>query len=173
MKKEEARKVFAPETSRNFVLLFEIYEYFPKIEKTIEYFFNNVFLPGDTLKVITPVKAYEFNTKSLEMFTRDEIAKNLTKQLRRDVQLCSAEYRGLLIELENIRTEEGMSGGVRAMMYFDVLTRLRNLRYIEEKRLLDFADFLQKEEGQKHVFLFHQKLMVPLLTGKWEDYGID
>ncbi len=173
MKKEEAKKVFAPETSRNFVLLFEIYEYFPKIENAIKFFFNNVFLPGDTLKVITPIKAYEFNKKSLEMFTRDEIAKNLTKQLRRDAQLCSSEYRGLLRELENLRTEEGMIAEVKKMMYSDVLTRLRNLRYIEEKRLLDFADFLQKEEGQKHVFLFHQKLMVPLLTGKWEDYGID
>jgi len=173
MKKEEAKKVFAPETSRNFVLLFEIYEYFPKIENAIDYFFNNVFLPGDTLKVITPIKAYEFNTESIEMFTRDEIAKNLTKHLRRDAKLCSAEYRGLLIELEDLRTEEGLIPEVKKMMYSDVLTRLRNLRYIDEKSLLDFADFLKKEEGQKHVFLFHQKLVVPLLAGKWEDYGID
>lgn len=173
MKKEDAKQVFAPETSRNFVLLFEIYEYFPKIANAIEYFFNNVFLPGDTLKVVTPIKAYEFNTKSLEMFTKDEIAKNLTRQLRRDAKLCSAEYRGLLIELEDLRTEEGIDSGVKAMMYSDVLTRLRNLRYIEEKRLLDFADFLKKEERQKHVFLFHQKLVVPLLAGKMADYGID
>lgn len=173
MKKEEAKKVFAPETFRNFVLLFEIYEYFPKIENAIEYFFNKVFSPGDTLKVVTPVKAYEFNTESIEMFTRDEIAKNLTKQLRRDAMVCSAEYRGLLIELEDLRTEEGLIPEVKKMMYSDVLTRLRNLRYIEEKKLLDFADFLKKEEGQKHVFLFHQRLMVPLLAGKWEDYDID
>ncbi len=173
MKKEEAKQVFAPETSRSFVLLFEIYEYFPKIENAIEYFFSNVFLPGDTLKVVTPIKAYEFNTTTLEMFTRDEIAQNLTKQLRRDAMVCSGEYRGLLIELEDIRTAEGYSEEVKKMMYSDVLTRLRNLRYIEEKKLLDFADFLKKEEGQKHVFLFHQSLIVPLLTGKWEDYGID
>ncbi len=173
MKKEEAKKVFAPETSRSFILLFEIYEYFPKIENAIEYFFNNVFSQGDTLKVVTPIKAYEFNIKSLEMFTRDEIAKNLTQQLRRDAMVCSGEYRGLLIELENLRTEEGLIPEVKKMMYSDVLTRLRNLRYIEEKKLLDFADFLKKEEGQKHVFLFHQRLMVPLLAGKWEDYDID
>ena len=173
MKKEDAKQVFAPETSRNFVLLFEIYEYFPKIANAIEYFFNNVFLPGDTLKVVTPIKAYEFNTKSLEMFTKDEIAKNLTRQLRRDAKLCSAEYRGLLRELENIRIDEGIDIQLKKLMHSDVMTRLRNLRYIEETKLLDFASFLKKLNGQKHVFLFHQKLVVPLLAGKMADYGID
>ncbi len=171
MKKDEARKIFAPQTSRNFVLMFEIYEYFPKIGKAIEYFFNEVILPGDTLKVVTPIKAYNFNAKALEMFPKKEIAKNLTRQLRKDTMSSSADYRALLRELENLRIDEGMDPQLKRMMYSDLLTRIRNLRYVGEKRLLDFADFLKKMEGQKHVFLFHQKLLVPLLGGaSLEDY---
>ncbi len=163
MKKEEARKIFAPQTSRNFILMFEIYEYFPKIRTAIEYFFNEVILPGDTLKVVTPIKAYDFNMKSLEMFPKKEIAKNLIGQLRKDTRLCSADYRGLLRDLENLRTDEGLDPQIKRMMYSDLLTRIRNLKYIGEKRLLDFASFLKKMNGQKQVFLFHQKLIVPLL----------
>jgi len=170
MKKEEARKKFAPEVSRNFVLLFEIHEYFPNIGKAVEYFFTDVFQPGDTLKIVTPFKTYKFNNKALEMFTRKEIATNLKKQLRKDIKTSSAVYRSLVKDLENIMTfnksaQEGKDDpkGMVRMMYSNILTRLRNLRYIDEKRLLDFAGFLKEMEGQKHVFFFHQKLIVPLL----------
>jgi VWFA-related protein len=163
MKKAEARKIFAPQTSRSFILMFEIYEYFPKVGKAIEYFFNEVFTPGDTLKVITPVKVYNFNSMALEMFPKKEIAKNLIGHLRKDTKVCSADYRGLLRDLENLRTDEWLDGQTKAMMYSDILRKLRNLRYVGEKKLLDFADVLKKMEGQKHVFLFHQKLLVPLL----------
>lgn len=173
IKKDEARKIFAPETSRNFVLMFEIYEYLPKIGKAIEYFFNEVFSPGDTLKVVTPIKAYDFNAKALEMFPKKEIAKNLTGKLRKDTKVCSADYRELLRDLENLRTDEGLDPQLKKMMYSDLLTRIRNLRYVGEKRLLDFATFLKKMDGQKHVFLFHQKLVVPLLGGKFSDFDID
>ena len=173
MKKDEARKIFAPQTSRSFIIMFEIYEYFPKVGKAIEYFFNEVFMPGDTLKVVTPIKAYNFNVKAFEMFPKKEIAKNLIGQLRKDMRSCSAEYRGLLRELENLRTDEGIDIQLKKMMHSDVMTRLRNLRYIGEKGLLDFASFLKKMNGQKHVFLFHQKLVVPLLGGKFSDYDIE
>jgi len=106
MKKDEARKIFAPQTSRSFIIMFEIYEYFPKVGKAIEYFFNQVFMPGDTLKVVTPIKAYNFNVKAFEMFPKKEIAKNLIGQLRKDTRLCSADYRGFLRDLENLRTDE-------------------------------------------------------------------
>jgi VWFA-related protein len=182
MEKEEARKKFSPEASRNFVLLFEIHEYFPNIGKAIEYFFTDVFQPGDTLRVVTPFKTYKFNNKALEMFTRKEIAVNLKKQLRKDIKMGTAVYRSLVRDLENIMAfnksaQEGkddMRGMVR-MMYANILTRLRNLRYIDEKRLLDFAGFLKEMEGQKHVFFFHQKLIVPLIKfsqdTQIEDFG--
>ncbi len=173
MKKDEARKIFAPQTSRSFILMFEIYEYFPKVGTAIEYFFNEVIMPGDTLKVITPIKAYNFNNMALEMFPKKEIAENLIGQVRKDMRLCSAEYRGLLRELENLRTDEGLGPQLKKLMHSDVMTRLRNLRYIGEKKLLDFAEFLKKMNGQNHLFLFHQKLVVPLLRGKFSDFYID
>lgn len=70
IKKEEAgldekgaRKKFAPEVSRNFVLLFELHEYF----------FTDVLQPEDTLMIVTPSKTYKFNDKAWDMFSRKEI----------------------------------------------------------------------------------------------------
>jgi VWFA-related protein len=168
MKKKEARKKFAPEVSRNFILLFEMHEYFPNIRKAIEFFFADVFQPGDTLKIVTPSKTYKFNNKALEMFTRKEIAKDFNTKLRKDIRMSSAVYRSLVKDLENIMMFYKSAEGINVldmvkMMYSNTLTKLRNLRYIDEKRLLDFAGFLKKTEGQKYVFFFHQKLIVPLL----------
>jgi VWFA-related protein len=166
-KEEETGIKYAPKVSRNFVLLFEIYEYLPKIGKAMEYFFEEVFLPGDTLKVVTPIKTYEFNVKSLEKFTGKEIAKDLIGQLRKDMKVCTADYRSLLNDIENLREfERTASTGVKdlvRLMYSGILTKLRNLRYLDEKKLLYFTNVLKKTEGPKHVFFFHQKLLVPTL----------
>lgn len=166
-KEEEAGIKFAPEVSRNFVLLFEIREYLPKIGTAMEYFFKEVFLPGDTLKVVTPIKTYDFNVKALERFTGKEIAKELIGQLRKDMKVCTAEYRSLLNDFENLmefaRTAPADMKDLVRKMYSDILTKLRNLRYLDEKKLLYFTDFLKNTEGPKHVFFFHQKLIVPVM----------
>jgi len=83
--KKSAGRIYLPEVSRTFVLAFEMMDYFPKLEETLEYFFNNVFLPDDLLYVVTPLKT-----------------------------------------------------------------------------LMDFRDQLKDIEGQKYVFLFYQKKVIPV-----------
>ncbi len=170
MKKEEARKIFAPKVSRNFVFLFEIHEYLPKIGTAIEYFFNDIYVKGDALTVITPLRTYQFNYKALEILTKKEISKQLIRSLRGDVIKCTAEYRGLLRDLEDIKTYEkdAFENGIdlkdlARMMHSNIETKLRNLRYLDENKLLEFVDVLKKTEGPKHVFFFLQKLNIPII----------
>jgi VWFA-related protein len=166
-KEEETGIKFSPEVSRNFVFLFEIHEYLPKIGKAVEYFFEEVFLPGDTLKVVTPIKTYDFNVKALGRFTGKEIAKELIGQLRKDTKISAAEYRSLLNDFTNLmefaRTASTNVKTLVRKMYVDILAKLRNLRYIDEKKLLYFTDFLKSIDGPKHVFIFNQKLIVPVM----------
>ncbi len=169
MNEEDARKRFAPEVSRNFVFLFEIHEYLPKIGTSIEYFFNEVYVMGDTLTVITPLQTYHFNNQALEMLTKKEISKELIGQLRKDLRICTAEYRSLLRDLESLDTferdapAEGDIQGLVRMMHSNISTKLRNLRFIDQNKLLEFADTLKKTEGPKHVFFFLQKLQIPII----------
>lgn len=166
MNKEEARKIFAPKVSRNFVFLFEMHEYLPSVGKAIELFFNDVFLKGDTLLVVTPSQSYSFNNNVLDRLTEKEISKQLITQLRKDLRLSSSEYRGLLNDLEDLRTFQGSGAfdpDLVRLMHSAILTKLRNLKYIDENKMLNFADTLEKLEGPKHVFFFLQKLLVPTM----------
>ena len=167
MKKEEARKIFTPQVSRNFVFLFEIHEYLPKIGKAIEYFFNEIYVMGDALTVITPLKTYRFNYETLERLSKKRISEELIGTLRGDTRRCTIEYRGLLRDLEDIKTFEKDAGpdikDLVRMMHSNIATKLRNLRYIDENKLLEFVDVLKETEGPKHVFFFLQKLNIPII----------
>lgn len=170
IEREEAKKKFAPEVSRNFVLLFEIHEYLPKIGDALDYFFDNVILPGDNLKVVTPIKTYNFNKKAFEILSKQEISKQLKKKLRKDAKFVSMEYRSLLKCLEDIMSSDF---DTKLMMYKDTVRILKDLRYLDEKKLMDFADFLKNMEGQKYVFFFYQKETIPVLRRKDSDLSLE
>ena len=48
-RKDEELRVFTPKTDRQFLLMFEIVEYLPKVGEVIDYFFSDVIMPGDAL----------------------------------------------------------------------------------------------------------------------------
>ncbi len=157
-RKEEKRK-YTPEVSRNFILLFMLTDYLPKVGEAIDYFFENVILPGDSLTVMTPMKAYNLNSQALQLLTKEKICEELKNKLRKDTVMGNSEYKDLLVD---IRAELlGDPGYCRVL-----LQRLEELRYLGEKKLLNFADDLKKIQGQKQVFLFYQKEMLPKLDQK-------
>jgi len=45
--------------------------------------------------------------------------------------------------------------------YRNLLERLERLKYIDQSRLLDFAESLKGKEGQKYVFMFYQREFIP------------
>lgn len=162
--KEEGNQRFFPSVSRNFILMFEIIDYIPNIGDSIDYFFNNIFLPGDELTVFTPVKAYKFNNKSFEMFSKEAIATKLKKTLRADSVIGNSEYRSVLRELESVFTMEELEIDEKLSLYRQVLSRFERLRSIDQEGLINFANFLKEKEGQKNVFMFYQKDVVPQLN---------
>jgi len=158
IKKEEGEKQFSPEVSRNFVLLFQTQDYLPKIQKALEYFFNNVIMPGDNLTVLTPMKTYNFKSEALEMLPKEEIVKQLKAKLRKDTLMGNAEYKHLLRELRDLMSSPGEETLQICQIH---LSRLDELRRVDENQLITFSDFLKSKEGQKHVFLFYQKELMP------------
>lgn len=45
--------------------------------------------------------------------------------------------------------------------YDEIMSRLEDIRDIDQTRLLNFADYLKDQQGQKYVFLFYQREFVP------------
>ncbi|MFC2160800.1 hypothetical protein ACFLRX_04030 [Acidobacteriota bacterium] len=160
---EEGNQRFYPSVTRNFILMFEIIDYLPKIGDSIDYFFNNILLPGDELTVFTPVKSYKFNSKSFEMFSKDAIADKLKETLRSDSITGNSEYRSVLRELEDVLVMEDLEIDEKMSLFRQVLSRFESLRSVDEEGLINFANFLKEKEGQKNVFMFYQKDVVPQL----------
>lgn len=193
IERSEEKKRFAPQTSRNFFLMFEINEYFPKVGDAVEYFINNVVFPGDYLMVVTPMKTYQLKGKALELKPREEIVNQLKGLLRKDALVGNSEYRSAVKELEGMARSlaalivSGEDEDARRMRladkftapeneertvdeqltrYEQLLSKLENLRHVDQKKLLNFAKILKEREGQKYVFIFYQREYIPQLDPK-------
>ncbi|MFC2161369.1 hypothetical protein ACFLRW_04410 [Acidobacteriota bacterium] len=150
----EANKI-APEVSRQFLFLFEITDYLPQIKKALDEFFLNVFVPGDSLLVVTPLNTYNLKDDAFSILPKDKIAERLNEKVREDVIKGNADYKSLIRELSSPLTS---TREIRMM----ILRQLRDYKQFDEKGLLQSAEYLKGLEGQKHVFLFYQKEGIPI-----------
>jgi VWFA-related protein len=164
VQREESERPFSPETrKRNFVLVFNLKKYSPKVGTAVDYFFEKVITAEDSLTVVSPVTAYHFDTGMLEKEPKQKISESLRGILKRDIIKGSSEYRSLiqnLQEISGIDVSPDMKDW-KESVYADVLEKLKSLSCMEEKKLVGFAESLKKIEGQKHVFFFFQKELVP------------
>lgn len=162
--REDARKVYSPELARNFVLVFEVIDYLPKLSQAIAYFFRTVYLEGDSLTVVTPLRTYTFREDALSRLSREDVIRQLNSKLRADIITANTEYKTLIKDIEDLYTNTGI-------FYWDtsdwktvireLLDQLEQLRAVNEKKMVEFSDFLRSKSGQKNVFMFYQAEMIP------------
>jgi hypothetical protein len=70
------------------------------------------------------------------------------------------KYKSLLRDYEDLRLSR-IEEDLKRQMMLEKVREIKRIKYIEEKRLKDFTKFLKNMEGQKHVFLFYQKELIP------------
>ncbi len=161
IERSEEKQRFVPEISRSYVLLFQVQDYLPKIEKALDFFFDNVLLPGDNLTVFTPMKVYNFKSEALERLPKKEIVKQLKGKIKKDTRMGNTEYKGILRDLRDLMSAPDEETLQICQIY---LARLEDIRRVDEEQLLGFAEFLKAKEGQKNVFLFYQKELMPQIN---------
>ena len=163
----EGARTAAPRVARQFVLFFEMSEYLPEIETALDFFFAKVLLRGDSLIVVTPMHRYRLRPESLALETPAHLKANLLGKLRTDILVGNAEYVNTLRELDQSMVEVDDRPLDEKMETYGVyLSRLEDLRKVDEAGLIKFADFLKGEPGQKYVYLFYQREVVPKFAPK-------
>ncbi len=187
-KEEKAtRLVEAPKTGRQFYLFFEIAYFDPKIEKALEYFIESVLTPIDECTIVTPLKTYTFNSTVFDNLSKKQIAKDLKSIIRKDAWMGSSEYRSAVFDLKDItrtlfhsqldagqpgfRNSTGTLSAQQATLPLDtqlanygaILQRLEVMRRVDQRKLLDFAEYLKNREGQKYVYMFYQREYIPTI----------
>ncbi len=194
IERREETTAFAPRMARHFTLVFEMSEFDPRLDEGLEFFMNNVLIPGDSLVVVTPMKTYRMRAEASFGQERSQILKRLVGLVRRDILIGNSEYRALLEDLkaiarslagsfsgsgalsgggyvprEALANEGKFSGGSfeeQLQNYASCLSRFESLRQVNEKQFLELAHFLKTIEGQKDVFLFYQREFLPNLDPK-------
>jgi len=156
---KRASGVFSPETSRSFVLMFEMMDYFPEIRELLDYFFEHVISSGDSLFVITPLKTYTYEKEFLDETPREESVKQINRRLRKDIISASLEYKSMISDLEWL---SNISNPLRAEAADRIYEQIRDYRQFDDKKLMKFKDQLKEIEGQKYVFLIYQKQLIPI-----------
>ena len=193
VERSEENRRFHPDTKRNYFLFFEVANYQPRIGEGLEFFINNIFSPEDSLYITTPLKTYVLKEGALQIKPKEEIIKELIRIVRSDTEQGNQEYRETIRILSNVSQRLAVSlgasptqsasapvvrppsGGARdetlelemlLLQYSDVLTKLENLRRVDQVKLLDFAKYLKNKPGQKYVYMFYQSEFVPQIDSR-------
>jgi len=182
VERREGSRDFQPNVSRKFYFMFQMFEYNPKLAEAVRYFFENVFQPGDSLEVQTPMHLYRLSPQAAAQASREALAKDMVDRIKKDITIGNSLYRNLLGELKRFirsmegtqsRAQIGEEGGEEAEgftlelvlpMYRDSLIKMESLRAVDEKRLLAFARAVKSQEGQKFVFYVYQREFRPEIS---------
>lgn len=142
-------KIFAPQLSRQFVLIFEVREVFPEVEESIRHFFNSVIVPSDRLLFSTPLTTYHFKENSWEYVPKEEMAGQMIERLKKDTLIRPVDWGNL----DDYLADEEINRNDMEDVFF-------GQRYIDEHNLLNIAEYLKNLPGQKNVFLFLQQELI-------------
>jgi len=124
--KEEAMRKFAPKPSlRQFILVFDVIDYSPRLDEVIDHFFNNVFAPEDKLTIVTPINSYNLKNELFAKKPLEEVSNELKKKLKSDVRKGNAEYKSIMRSI--------ITGSATYIDYF----RLKSMRRLEQQSVLN------------------------------------
>lgn len=154
----------APKTGRTIVMQFEVLDPMPKLDEAVDFFFDQVLQPEDSLTVITPRTTYRFKPEGLARLPRRDIARQLKDKLRKDILAGATDYRRLLADYKDVLKMPISDPDQKLQMLLEVLRQLRDRIGIDEAGLRRTAQALKAVEGQKYLFLFYEKELINLVS---------
>lgn len=179
--REEIPGPSSPDLHRNFFLLYQTVDWDPRLGEAVEHLFHSLMLPGDTMTLVTPMNSYTLAPDSLARKSKADLAKEMQQILRKDIQRGGGNYREALKDLRRIvraiggdrhaldvdmESDVGSGFGLEMQLdrYKQSLLRLENIRILDQRRLLEFADNLRERPGRNHVIFFYQREFRPEIS---------
>ncbi len=182
--RKEVDRDLDPVLSRTFYFLFQLTDWDPNLGETIEYFFNDVFLPGDSLVIMTPERTFRLSPAAFAARPKEATSKELIKILRKDIQLGNSRYKTIMRNLRRLVGEIKSASGVSTQVsspdqldtgfsdqflslelllprYTNAIREMDELRFVSQQTFVSFAGALKKQLGQKNLYLFYQREFRP------------
>lgn len=167
----EGERDFMPYVGRRFYFIFKITEFNPKISDVLDYYFSNVYNPQDVVTVMTPLKNYTLSSDYVRDNKKSDIINSMVSTIRKDTKLGATEYNNILKNMVRIASSIGgnspmsggnsLGGGIDS--YRQALLKMEELRRVDEKKYIQIAAQLRRQEGQNNLFFFYQREFRPTL----------
>jgi hypothetical protein len=180
IERQEADQEGQPDVSRKFYLLFQLFEYHPKLDEAIGYLFDKELLPGDSLEIQTPMRNYKLSAAAFASKPKSVLAQEMTDFVKKDIVQGSLAYNALLNDLKrHTRAIGGANpmGGIETdteteeiglemllIRYKEILSKMEALRRIDSDKFVRFAQALKNQSGQKFVFFIYQREYRPEIS---------
>jgi hypothetical protein len=151
---------------RQFILVFSLRDYDANIDRTIDHFFHNIYLPGDTLSLLTPEKTYQLRPRTLKYKTAGQIADSLKALIRKDTIQGSQKYHSLMEEMitavREVTTRTNLFSLEETLTrYHQVLIALENVRIIQQKRIIEYIFSTELSSRPPMLILFYDREYKP------------
>jgi VWFA-related protein len=152
----------APEPVRNYVLLFQLAEYMPEIDKAVDLFFEKVYRAGNAVDIVTPQRTLRLREPINSTEKLSKAQREVKNKLRTDVLVLMGAYRSIIDDmLSDLGAGDPEYAEPSLEKYRTDLEQFEALRSIDPGRMAAFAAALKGRPGAKHVFIFYQRDKLP------------
>jgi hypothetical protein len=180
MVRSEGDPALAPKTGRHFTVYFQMTEFEPKFEEAFKFLFTDILTENDSLTLVTPMKPYFLTSQAFKQKSKDALARETLKLVRKDILEGASDYRSLLNDLKRIARAIGgnssRSGDIESEgdpsandyglefllpRYKHAMTKMENLRFTDESKFLAVAEELRQATAPVQVIFFYQREFRP------------
>ena len=142
-----------------YVLIFQGSEYDSKLGSAVDYFFNDLLKPEDSLLIITPQKPYNYSPQTRQSQSPAQMIQITKDVLKRDISMGAASYKSILEQMEIVvdsLSSGGAGGRSLLVQYRQLLENLRSIRKWNDDMFIKLAQMLKANKGENHIFIFYQ-----------------
>lgn len=149
----------APQTTRNYMLVFQLDDYLPPIKKAVNTFFGKMLKRGDNLIVVTPARMMAFSAAKLDA-NKNKIMTGILEALKEDINKIANKKRVILRNMLSIAEdiyEDGTSDEPTLNSYKQYRAELRALRGGLEANLMRYSQIFRTAKGENHMLMMLQE----------------
>jgi len=155
----------------NYVFIFQVTRYDLNIAGAVDFIFNNIIKPEDSLTIFTPVKSYSFSKNTRKTQLPKKLVEVTKEVLKRDITIGNADYNRMLENMAQLIVELNDPSGTALtgitiknilVNYRQLLDNIRSLRKLDEPFFLGLAQTLKNLQGKNYLYILYQKELRPI-----------
>ncbi|MGD2091339.1 MAG: hypothetical protein PVH61_34500 [Candidatus Aminicenantes bacterium] len=165
----------------NHIFIFQVTRYDLNIDGAVDFIFNNIIKPEDSLTIFTPVKSYSFSQNTRKTQPQKKLIEVTKKVLKRDITIGTADYHRMLENMAQLIREisdpsgtdpskiitgsTGLQGAtIKNVLvnYRQLLDNIKGMRKLDEPFFLGLAQTCQNLKGKNYLYILYQKELRPI-----------